>query len=177
MSMRGLKSAAVLALAVAIATWFIADDAYWVDTSVVIAIYSLIALSVGVSYGMTGILSMAQAAFAAMGAYATAILTTRYGLHPYWGLLAAIVIPAVFAYPFARLLTRMSPLALALATLVFGHILDHALRDGGNFTGGYIGISGIPSLPFVNSPLQAHGFAWGLVVGVVLLYGSLYRSS
>lgn len=177
MSMQGLKPAGVLALMVALATFFIADDAFWIDTSIIIAIYSIIALSVGVSFGMVGILSVAQASFAAMGAYATAILTSRYGVHPYFGLLAAVALPALFAYPFARLLTRMSPLILAVATLLFGHILDHLLRDGGDFTGGYIGISGIPPLPFVNDLLQTHVFAWAVVVVVVLLYGSLHASS
>ena len=177
MSMHGLKPASLLALMVALATYFIAGDASWLDTSTIIAIYALIALSVGVSFGMAGILSVAQAAFAALGAYTTAILTARYGVHPYWGLIAAVAVPAAFAYPFSRLLTRMSPLALALATLIFGHILDHALRDGGGFTGGYIGISGIPPLPFVSDPLQTHLFAWGLVVVVALLYGNLHGSS
>lgn len=177
MNVRGLKPALLLAIMVGAAAFFIGDDSYWLDTSILIAIYSLMGLSVGVLFGLTGILSVAQASFAAIGAYATAILSLRYGFHPLLSMVAAVALPALFAYPFARLVTRMSPLALALATLLFSHMLDIALREGGDFTGGYIGLSGIPSLPWIASHEAMNLFAWALVAVVVFLYGNLCASS
>jgi branched-chain amino acid transport system permease protein len=167
----------VLFAALVVVTAFIYDSAIWLDTSVVIAIYSLLALSVGISYGYGGVLSVAQAAFASIGAYATAIVTVRYQLPAVVGLFLALSLPAIVAYPLARLMSRMSPLALAIATLVFGQAVDIGLREGGDFTGGYIGLSGIPSLPHISSILSYHMVSWLAVLLVVGLVCNLMNSS
>ena len=176
MTLTRFTPALTVASVAAMAGLVISGNLFWLDTSVLMAIYALMALSVGVSFGLCGILSVAQAAFAALGAYATAILTTRYGAPPLLGLIAAIALPAVFAYPFARLVTNMSHLGLAMATLLFGSMLDIALREGGDFTGGYIGLSGLPPLPV---PMQAewlHGLVWGIVALVTVFLSLLYAS-
>ena len=46
-------------------------------------IYAVAALGLHVMTGLCGQFSMGQAAFMAVGAYTTAILTTRYGLSPW----------------------------------------------------------------------------------------------
>jgi branched-chain amino acid transport system permease protein len=168
---RSLTPALTVALLAALAGIFVTGNLFWLDTSVLMAIYALMALSVGVSFGLCGILSVAQAAFAALGAYGTAILTTRYGAPPLAGLVVAVALPAAFAYPFARLVTNMSHLGLAMATLLFSSMFDILVREGGDLTGGYIGLSGLPPLP---GPMDAgwlHGLAWGIVA---LLYRSPY---
>jgi branched-chain amino acid transport system permease protein len=170
------RAAIVLVAVLAVITVLIRGNTVWLDTSVVIAIYALIALSVGISYGQAGILSVAQAAFASVGAYATAIVTARYDLPAVLGLLLAVALPALVAYPLARLVTRLTALSLAIATLVFGQAVDIVLREGGDFTGGYIGLSGIPPLPFAPGLLQYHLLAWAAVLVVVLLLGNLIDS-
>lgn len=170
------RPAIILVAVLLVVTFRIRGNTVWLDTSVVIAIYSLIALSVGISYGQAGILSVAQAAFASVGAYATAIVTTRYDLPAVLGLLLAMVLPPLIAYPLARLVTRLNALSLAIATLVFGQAVDIILREGGDFTGGYIGLSGIPPLPFASSLLQYHFLAWAAVLLVVILLGNLIDS-
>lgn len=170
------RPALCLFVAIAIFTLLIGASTVWLDTSIVIAIYSLIAISVGISYGQAGILSVAQAAFASIGAYATAIVTARYDLPSVLGLALALVLPALVAYPLARLVTRLSPLALAIATLVFGQAFDIILREGGDFTGGYIGISGIPPMPFASSLFSFHLLSWGIVIVVVALLSNLMSS-
>lgn len=173
---RSLTPALTVAALAALASVFVTGNLFWLDTSVLMAIYALMALSVGVSFGLCGILSVAQAAFAALGAYGTAILTTRYGAPPLTGLLVAVALPAAFAYPFARLVTNMSHLGLAMATLLFSSMFDILVREGGDLTGGYIGLSGLPPLP---GPMDAgwlHGLAWGIVALVALILALLYRS-
>jgi branched-chain amino acid transport system permease protein len=157
-------------------TLVIKDSYLWLDTSAIIAIYALLALSAGVSYGLAGILSVAQASLASIGAYATAIVTIRYGWSPYLSLILSITLPALLAYPVARAVNRLSPLALAIATLFFGQLADLAIRNGGDFTGNYIGLSGIPFLPGLSSPLAFHLTSWGIVCVVAFLYGNLIDS-
>lgn len=168
--------ALVLAAIIAALTPLIASSPSLLDTSVVIAIYSLLALSVGITYGAAGILSVAQASLAALGAYVTAILSIRFGVSPWLCGLIAIGAPVLFAYPFARLVTRLSPLALAIATLMFGYGFDIALREGGDLTGGYIGLSGVPSIPMVDTAIMLHILAWFVVALTVLGYKNLLDS-
>lgn len=170
------RSAFILFGAFFVITLLISGNTVWLDTSVVIAIYSLIALSVGISYGQAGILSVAQAAFASVGAYAAAIMTTRYDLPAVFGLVLALVVPPLIAYPLARLVTRLNALSLAIATLVFGQAVDIILREGGDFTGGYIGLSGIPPLSIASTLLQYHFLSWGVVLVVVILLSNLIDS-
>jgi len=170
------RSVLILVAVLAVVTALIRNDTVWLDTSVVIAIYSLIALSAGISYGQAGILSVAQAAFASVGAYATAIVTARYDLPAVLGLVLALLLPPLIAYPLARLVTRLNALSLAIATLVFGQAFDIILREGGDFTGGYIGLSGIPPLPFVSGLLEYHLVAWAAVLIIAVLLSNLMDS-
>lgn len=173
---RHLPTLTILIIALPV-TLFIKNSYLWLDTSSIIAIYALLALSVGVSYGLAGILSVAQASFASIGAYATAILSTRYGLSPYVSLIPAIALPVLVAYPVARAVNRLSPLALAIATLFFGQLVDLAIRHGGDFTGNYIGLSAIPLLPGLSSPLAFHLASWFVVCVIAFLYSNLLDSA
>ena len=147
------------------------------DTSILTAIFSVMAVSLGMIFGQAGLMSLGQAAFAALGAYATAILTTRWEVSPLIGLLASIAVPAIIAYPFARLTVRMSHLALALATLFLGEILMVLLSQGGEFTGGFVGLGGIPTLSFATDPVLFHLLAWSFVIIAVFFYSNLMASA
>ena len=142
---------------------------FWIDTMILIGIFSLFALSAGVAYGHAGIPSMATGTFAAIGAYATAIVTTRYGWSPFLGLPLAVLLPVVLAYPLARLVTRLSPLPLSLATYALAGAAEIGIRAGGDFTGSYVGILGIPPIPGAAQAHQMYLLTWaGVTVAVVL---------
>jgi branched-chain amino acid transport system permease protein len=151
--------------------------AVWLDTSVLTGILSLISLSAGLSYGQAGILSMAQGSFAALGAYATAISSTRFGLPPYVGLALALALPALLAWAIARLVTRMVPLATALATLALGTLIEIVARSWDSLTGGYVGISGVPPIRSLENPAAFNLLVWGFVCVAVLLYENLMHSA
>lgn len=170
------RSCLVLAVAVAGVTLVISGDAALLDKSLLVATSALLALSLGFCYGQAGMLSAAQAALAAMGAYTTAILATRYDVPAFLGLAGAIVVPTAVAWALGRLVVRLSPLALVLATMTLSQLLTIVLGRGGDFTGGYIGISGIPAPTYLDTPLKAHLVAWGLVLLVTVLLVRLQRS-
>lgn len=165
---------ALLVLVMAIVSW---DRPFWLDNAITVGIFGLMALSVGLCYGQAGILSMATAAFASVGAFGSAILCTRYGLSPGWGLLPALLLPPLVAYPLARAVTRLSPLPLSIATFLLSGVFEIAVREGGDFTGGYIGLSGIPPLPFTQGPQQTFLVVWGVVLVAVVLYANLMHSA
>lgn len=176
MSSRYLPPLGVLGFILIISP-FILNSPFWLDNSVIVAIFALMALSAGMAYGQAGILSIAPAAFASVGAFATGIVTTRYGLSPLIGLVLALLLPMVLAYPMARAISRLSPMPLSIATLLLSLVLELAIREGGSFTGGYIGLSGIPTLWFAPTIQAMHVLSWLSVVAVLVLYVNVTDSA
>lgn len=173
---RLLPALSVLVVAL-VAGLFISDNRVWLDTMVYAGIYAMIALSIGIAYGQGGMLSIAQAAFATVGAYATAVVTLRFGVSPWIGLVAAVLVPAALGYIMARVLVRLSHLALAIATLVVGEIVLVLIRQGGSVTGGFIGLSGIPGLDRIDGAWRYYLLVWGALGLVLVLYANLRASA
>jgi branched-chain amino acid transport system permease protein len=151
-------------------------NAVWLDTAILTGILALISLSAGLSFGQAGILSMAQGAFAAIGAYATAICATRVGLSAWAGLPLAIALPAVLAWGLARIVTPMSELAVALATLALATLLEILARNWDTVTGGYIGIAGIPPVDGFSITWRFNILVWVFVLVAVLVSENLMNS-
>ena len=74
--------------------FIVASHPVWIDTWVILGVYSLLAISAGVGYGQAGILSMSQGAFAAIGGYTVAFYGQHSGLPPFGDLLLALALPA-----------------------------------------------------------------------------------
>lgn len=147
-------------------------------TMFTIGLYALIALPLGLIYGQGGTISLAQGSFAALGAYTSAILTTRYGIAPALSVIPAIVLPACIAFAIARPILRLPELSLALVTLSLGTVIDVGLQRGGNFTGSYVGLSGVPPLPIVGeNPVLVAIALWTVVLLVVIMYSHLVYST
>lgn len=166
-------SGVVLAAVVIISLILTAGQPSVLNLVTLIGIYGLMATSLGMIYGQAGMMSLCQAGFAAVGAYSTAIMSARWGFDPLLGLVVALLLPAAIAYPFARLIVKLSPLALALATLFLGSIITIVLNQGGDFTGGYLGIGGIPMLSFAATPLKFAALVWLCAIVFVILYTNL----
>lgn len=138
-------------------------------------ISALLALSLYLPL-MTGQLSLASPGFYALGGYIAAILSTRYfkpapgEIYPISLMLLEIVVAAVASALLAIIIgipsLRLRGIYLALATIAFVEVL-RVLSLSLDFTGGAIGIFGIPQ-PFT-SPL---GYLW--LVGPLLLLSMIF---
>jgi len=105
-----------------------------------------LAMGLNLLMGYAGQISLGHAAFFGIGAYATAILTTRYGLSPYLAMAAGLLLNFCIAYGLARPLLKLKGHYLAMATLGMGIIVHIFLVQTGRLTGGPDGISNIPNL-------------------------------
>ena len=126
-----------------------------------IGINALLALSLTVSL-QAGQLALAQAAFAGIAAYVSAIASMQYGW-PLWAsiagaMLCAAATAALLAYP----IRRLHGVFLAIATIGFGEII-RVIANNLKITGGAEGISGIPN--DARAPLI---YALLALVGIVL---------
>lgn len=74
---RPVHLALVMALA---ALYFLDVNQYMYRVLIMIGLYAILALSLNIILGLTGMLSMGHAAFYSIGAYASAVMGTRYGM-------------------------------------------------------------------------------------------------
>lgn len=126
-----------------------------------IGINALLALSLSVSL-RAGQLALAQAAFAGIAAYVSAIVGMQYGWPLAPSILLAILCATAAAVLLAYPIRRLRGIFLAIATIGFGEIL-RVVANNLKITGGAEGISGIPN--DVRAPLI---YACLVAVGIVL---------
>jgi len=118
--------------------------------------------------GGAGITSFGQAAFVGIGAYATGVLTSKFGYPPLIGLAAGLVMTAVAAGIIGIATLRLSGHYLALSTIAWGVSLFFVF---GNLEqlGGHTGMSGIPPIAVGGFDLSPTNRMFGLIWLVVLL--------
>ncbi|MEI2418230.1 branched-chain amino acid ABC transporter permease [Orrella sp. JC864] len=106
---------------------------------------SLLALSIWLTLSC-GMLAMANAAFMGIGAYTASILTLNYEVSFPLALACGMVTPALVAGIIALPTLRLSGVYLAMATLGFGEVVRITILNTESWTGGALGLNGIPQL-------------------------------
>ncbi len=112
---------------------------------VVIAVYAAMALGSNVILGLTGQLSLSHAAFYAIGAYSSGLLTTRFGFGFFSAMTVGMVISAALGALVSLATFRVRGYYLALVTLAFAEIIRVTIGHWTSFTGGMMGVRGIPA--------------------------------
>lgn len=117
-------------------------DAYFVHLLVMIGIYLILALSLQLSIGFTGMLNLGHIAFFGIGAYASALLA-KAGV-PFWlCIMVAGLLPSIFAYILSLATNKLKGDYLALATLGFSFVVYAVLLNWNQLTRGPLGLPGI----------------------------------
>jgi branched-chain amino acid transport system permease protein len=133
-------------LAAALVAYAIIAGGYFVALAGFALIYAVFVTGLGIFMGYAGQASFGQNAFAAIGGYASAVLTTAYDIAPVLalacGVASAVVCAVLIGYPTVRLKGHY----LAMATLAIGLIAYEVAIQWQSVTHGYMGISGVPPL-------------------------------
>jgi branched-chain amino acid transport system permease protein len=141
---------------------------YWITLANYIGLSSIVALGLVLLTGVGGLTSFGQAAFVGLGAYATAVLSTQYGLSPWLGLVAGLLITIVSATLIGLITMRMSGHYLPLATIAWGLSLYFTFGNL-EFVGKYDGMSGLPSITLFGLTLDTGRSMFYLIWVFVLL--------
>lgn len=136
MMTRLTRTAGVLFFAI-VGFWLFghADDV-WTDRFARIAILAIIFLSITVITGFAGQVSLCQASFAAIGAAATAQLSTSLEMSVLVAVFVGAGIAAVAGALIALPVLRLGGIFLALATLAFAYFFDSVILQFGWVGGG-----------------------------------------
>lgn len=124
---------------------------YLLHILIIITIYIIIAVSLNLIIGYTGILSMAHAGFYGIGAYVTALMSLHYGTSYFVNLPFVLLIAALVALILAIPTLRLHDDYLVIATFGFQMILYSIFNNWISLTKGPLGLPGIP-------PIRAFGF-------------------
>ena len=129
----------------------------------------ILAVSLNLLIGYAGQISLGHAAFFGLGAYSSAILTTRYGVDPWLSMLAGLAVVFLVASLISRPILRLKGHYLAMATLGFGIIVHIVMVQAVTLTGGPDGLSGIPGLSLLGWRLKTDLHWYWLVAGGMLV--------
>ena len=133
---------------------FIPVPEFWITLANYVGLYSLVALGLVLLTGVTGMTSFGQAAFVGLGAYASAYLSTTWGISPWLGLLAGIVITVITAYALGWITLGLSGHFLPLCTIAWGISLFY-LFGNMDYLGKFDGITAIPPINFLGIDLAS----------------------
>ncbi|MDX1592596.1 MAG: branched-chain amino acid ABC transporter permease, partial [Gammaproteobacteria bacterium] len=167
-SFRRLRGFLAFAVAVALLPVFFPDNYFVTVVGVTIGFNIVLAVGLNLFIGYAGQISLGHAAFFGMGAYASAILTTRYGWSPWLAMAFGLAVVYVVATVISRPILKLKGHYLAMATLGFGIIVNIIMVQATNWTGGPDGMGGIPSLSLFGHVIDSD-LEWYAVMTVVVL--------
>jgi branched-chain amino acid transport system permease protein len=147
-------------------------------------IYAVLALGLNVQWGYTGQINIGVAAFFAIGAYTSAIMTTApsanhlggFGLPFLAGLLISMVVAGIIAFLVGMITLNLRGDYLAIASIGIAEIVRLFLKNEAWLTNGVRGIPAIPKpLSGLTESFDALLFFLLVVVILFLVYLALER--
>jgi len=128
-------------------------SSYWVTLFTQMLIFAILAMSLDILLGYTGLSSFGHAAFFGAAAYAVAILSTRYKMGFLVCFLSGIALSAGISTIFGLLVAHATGVYFLIITLALGMTLWGLAFRWVTMTGGDNGISGI-TRPDIGLPLS-----------------------
>lgn len=170
------RRAGVAALAVAGVVAPFVLDTYAIATLSRILVFGLLAMSVNLLTGVTGLPTLGQSAYFGVGAYTGAIVSTEVTDVGAAQLLAAGVLTALVAVPTGWVAVRARGVAFLMITLAIGEIAHSAAirwKDVTRGTDGYSGVPAVVPLPGMGA-LEGDGYVYYYVLVVfAVLYATV----
>ncbi len=160
-------------LAALIVVPWVESDKFVLHVLSLIAIASIAAMGLQVLLGGSGQLSIGQAAFYGIGAYTSALLTTKVGAPFPVALIAAGVVAGLASLLMVPI-TRLTGAYLAVATLGFSILVYLVIKNEEWLTGGSYGFIGIPRAALFGFSLRDPMYSYYLCVGVAALVYAVF---
>jgi branched-chain amino acid transport system permease protein len=155
-----LVTALVLAIGIPLT---LRGQPYIIHIFVIAEIFIILALGLNFQVGSTGITNLGYAAFYGVGAYTSALLSTRFGISFWISLLTAGFIAALFGWLVGLPTLKTRSYHMALISIAFG-LVTYIMLNNLAFTGGPNGIKNIPA-PEI--------FGWSLF-STIRIFGNAY---
>src|SRR5574341_316392 len=153
---------------------------YYQSIAVIIGLHTITTVGLSLLMGYAGQVSLGHAAFYGLGAYLSAIASTKLGLNPWLALPMAAVVTGGLAAGVGMPIFRLRGHFLAMATLGLGIIVYIVFNELREVTGGPSGLTGIPNLWLFGAPLNTdvryYYLVWTFALGVIFLSRNIVDS-
>ncbi len=165
-----------LAVVFAFVLPLIVSNTYYVTMFCLTLIYMIIAFGLNFITGMTGQMNLGTAGIFCLGAYTSALLTTRLSLSPWIGMAASAAVGFLIGVGLGYPSFRLEGVYLSLTTIAFGEVVRQLANNMTSVTGGAQGVRNIP--PFtvfgyeIVTKIQNYYF---ILVFVILFAFTAYR--
>jgi branched-chain amino acid transport system permease protein len=128
---------------------------YFLHIAVFVLIYTLPVIGLGFLTGFTGRVSLAQGALFGIGAYTTALLTTRLGWSPLAALVPSVLVTVIVAVALGGSALRLAGLYFVMATIAIQQIIWIVLMNWTELSNGPQGVRSIPSISVGGHSLES----------------------
>ena len=163
----GRQSWLTLALClVVIVVPYATGDAYYESVAIQIFIYVALAVSYQLLFGYARLVSFGHAAFFGVSAYTSAVLIAKLGMPHVLAWVAGVLAAALIALVAGRIVIRLEPLLLAVATLAFSQIVVLVVSSLPDVTGGQ---NGLVTTPLTLGDIPVSDFTYWFVAAGMLL--------
>jgi branched-chain amino acid transport system permease protein len=129
---------------------------YLLHIFIMVGIYSIVAMSLNLLAGYTGLISVAHAAFYGIGAYTTALLALKSGLPLWVNIPVGIIVTGLAALLVAWPSLRSHDDYFVITTFAFQIIIFSIMNNWVSFTGGPLGLPGIPQPTIFGMTVSFH---------------------
>ena len=137
---------------------------YLLHILILIGIYAILSMSLNLIAGYTGLLSIAHAAFYGVGAYVAALMALNLHSPFLLNLICAIILSALVGALVGIPSLRIRDDYFLIVTFAFQVILFNILNNWVSFTGGPMGLPGIPQ-PTIFGLTISSNFGFLLLIG------------
>ncbi len=142
---------------------------YILHILIFIGIYTILSISLNLLIGYAGILSIAHAAFYGVGAYVAALMALQvhspFFLNLILAIIASSILGALVGFPSLRIKDDY----FVIATFAFQIITFSVLNNWVSFTGGPMGLPGIPQPNLFGYKISSH-IEFLILVGLLCLF-------
>ena len=156
-------------LAVLLAAFpFVLDDPFYLNIGLNVCVSAIVCVGLNLLAGHAGQISLGHAGFFGLGAYGSALLTTRAGLPPLLAVAVTALAVGLLAFAAARPILRLRGHYLAVATLGLGIIVSIVLNREVWLTAGPDGLT-IPAITVFGTRLRSQGLWYGIAATALVL--------
>jgi ABC-type branched-subunit amino acid transport system ATPase component/ABC-type branched-subunit amino acid transport system permease subunit len=176
---RLLRDPVLIVVVVGAALYATVANQYYLFLLTVGALTVIVGVGLNVLIGLTGQVSFGHVGFYALGAYATAILSAKYGWNFWLTLPVGAVLTGVVGALLGLVALRVRGPYLAMVTIAFGFVVEYSVVEWEGLTGGQNGLMNIPYPAVGSLSIGERGIALVAIalMGLVLvLYKRLARS-
>lgn len=162
------KYGAVFAVIAAILLPQLVSNTYYVTMFCLTLIYIIIAFGLNFITGMTGQMNLGTAGIFCLGAYTSALLTTKTTISPWLALIVVIGVGFCIGVGLGYPSFRLEGVYLSLTTIAFAEVVRQLANNMTDFTGGAQGVRNIPPFTIfgyaITSKVQNYYFILGFVI-------------